>query len=147
MADAIYTGDKIGQSAVGALTRSVNKVPVNPFPDGQEIMQKTHALGVHFSYSNRHSELLEFRKIIHDQPGIRLVVDLNTTRCAAQHSLLFSEMRMNRLLKSYIASQKNNVPQLCAGDWKAMNEMEGVLDISRKCTTLVQYEQLYTAAC
>ena len=31
-------------------------------------------------------------------------MDLNGTRIAAQHSLLFSEMRLNRLLKTYVMS-------------------------------------------
>ena len=55
-------------------------------------------------------------------------------------------MRMNRLLKSYIVAQKNNIQNIPESKWLHMNEFEGILDITRKCTTLVQYEQLYTAA-
>ena len=142
----MHDGDKIGQSAVGALVRTKNKVPVNPFPEGKEVMTCAHDLAVHFSYSKRHSQLLEFRAHIVSQPSIKLAVDHNRTRVAARHSLLYSEMRMNRLLKSYIAAQKNNIQNIPESKWLHMNEFEGILDITRKCTTLVQYEQLYTAA-
>ena len=51
----MHDGDKIGQSVVGGLVRTRNKVPVNPFPEGQELMKKAHRLGTYFSYSTRHS--------------------------------------------------------------------------------------------
>ena len=34
----MHSADKIGQSAIGNLTRSKNKVTVNPFPEGLAIM-------------------------------------------------------------------------------------------------------------
>ena len=49
----MHVADKLGQSAVGALVRLRNKVPVSPFPQGQALLKKAHAVAVHFSYSNR----------------------------------------------------------------------------------------------
>ena len=139
-------GDKIGRSAVGDLIRSKNKQPVNPFPEGQALMKIAHAMGVHFSYLNRHAKLLEFRKMIPDQPVLKLKVDLNETRNAARHGLLYSEMRMNRLLKAYIAAQASSIVQPEQADWQSLAEFEGILDITKKYTVIVQYEQLSTAA-
>jgi hypothetical protein len=36
----MHDGDKVGQSATGALTNSTGKVEVNPFPEGVELMKK-----------------------------------------------------------------------------------------------------------
>ncbi len=49
----MHDADKLGQSAVGALVRSKHKVAVNPFPQGQALLKKAHAVAVHFNYSNR----------------------------------------------------------------------------------------------
>jgi len=107
----MYDGDKIGQFVVGGLIRTKNKVPVNPFPEGQELMKKAHKLGTYFSYSNRHAQLMSFRQQLRDQPEIKIQVDLNTTRVAAQHGLLNTELKLNRLLRLYM-SVHNDAPQI-----------------------------------
>jgi hypothetical protein len=44
-------GDKVGQSAVGKLVRSKgNKIPVNPFPEGVELMKAAKDVATYFSY-------------------------------------------------------------------------------------------------
>ena len=101
----MHDGDKIGQSAVGALIRTKNKVPVSPSPRGQVLMKKAHALVVHCIYNNLQHDLTSFDNVIPNKPTIKLQVDINGTRVGAQHSLLFSELRMNRLLKKYMASK------------------------------------------
>ncbi len=76
-----------------------------------------------------------------------LQVDLNGTRVAAQHSLLFSEMRLNRLLKTYVMSKPEAIANPPSEEeWISMSEIEGVLNITKWCTSLMQYEQLFTAA-
>ena len=143
----MHDGDKLGQSAVGNLVRMKDKQVVNPFPQGQALLKKAHALVVHFSYGNRHKDLLHYSTLVQNQPGIKLQVDLNSTRVAAQHSLLFSEMRMNRCLKMYIAAKPGvieNPPSVA--EWKSLAEMEAVLNITKWCTSLMQYEELYTAS-
>ena len=143
----MHDGDKLGQSAVGALVRSKKKVVVNPFPEGQALMKKAHDLAVHFSYGTRQKDLLHFSTIVQNQPTIKLQVDLNGTRVAAQHSLLYSELRMNRCLKMYITAKPGLIAHPPSEEeWKSLAEIEGILDITKWCTTLMQYEQLYTAA-
>ena len=100
----MHDGDKLGQSAVGALVRTKNKVVVNPFPEDQAVMKKAHDLVVHFSYGTRLKLLHEFGKVVPLQPLIKLKVDLNGTRIVAQHILLFSGMMLSRLLKTYVMS-------------------------------------------
>jgi hypothetical protein len=141
----MHDGDKIGQSAVGGLVRTKNKTPINPFPEGQALIKKAHALGTHFSYSNRHNTLMSFRLQVKDQPEIRIKVDLNTTRVAAQHNLLHSELQLNRLLRLYM-SVHSDTPQMTDAEWDSIAEIEGVLNISKDLTTLMQYEHLYNGA-
>jgi len=31
-------------------------------------------------------------------------------------------------------------------EWKYLSEIEGVLNLTKECTSLMQYEQLYTAS-
>ena len=141
----MHDGDKIGQSAVGGLIRTKNKTPINPFPEGQALMKKAHVLGTYFNYTTRHSKLMSFRQQLKDQPELRIQVDLNTTRVAAQHGLLYSELKLNRLLRLYM-SVHTDVPQVSDSEWDAMAEIEGILNISKDLTTLMQYEHLYNGA-
>ncbi len=60
----MHDGDKLGQSAVGNLVMMKDKQVVNPFPDGQAFLKKTHALDVHFSYGNRHKDLLHYSNVV-----------------------------------------------------------------------------------
>jgi hypothetical protein len=82
---------------------------------------------------------------VKDQPEIRIKIDLNTTRVAAQHSLLHSELQLNRLLRLYM-SVHNDAPQLTDSEWDSIAEIESVLNISKDLTTLMQYEHLYNGA-
>ncbi len=120
---------------------------INPFPEGQKLLKKAHALAVHFSYINRLKSLHEFVNVVPNQPQIKLQVDLNGTRVAAQHSLLFSEMRMSILLKTYMASKPEAITNpIDESEWKSLSEIEGILNITKWCTSLMPYEQLYTTA-
>ena len=141
----MHDGDKIGLSAVGRLSRTKHKVPVNPFPEGQELMKKAHRLGTYFSYITRHSQLMSFRQQVKDQPELKIQVDLNTTRVAAQHGLLSSELKLNRLLRLYMTVH-NDAPQLSSSEWDSIAEIEGILNISKDLTTLMQYENIYNGA-
>ena len=77
----MHDGDKLGSSAVGALVRSKNKKPVNPFPEGVALMKKAHDMGVYFSYGTRWSELMTMNKSIGSHvPQIKIGLDLNKTR-------------------------------------------------------------------
>lgn len=88
----MHDGDKVGQSATGRLLRSRRGTPVNPFPDGVALMKLAHKVGTHFSYSNRLDVLHRHAKGM-EVAKIRIQVDLNGTRIAAQHGLLYSLIR------------------------------------------------------
>ena len=47
----MHNGDKVGESAVGDLTRLRKKTVINPFPEVVGLIAKVHPLSAHFSYS------------------------------------------------------------------------------------------------
>lgn len=67
-------------------------------------MKKSHSMGKYFSYSTRHDELMGTSPQI-SVARIRVKLERNGTRVTATHSLLYSEIRLNKLLKIY---QLNN---------------------------------------
>ena len=76
---------------------------------------------------------------------MKIKVDLNTTRVAAQHGLLKSGLKLNRLLRLYMTVH-NDAPQLTISEWESIAEIEGILNISKDLTTLMQYENIYNGA-
>jgi hypothetical protein len=140
----MHDGDKVGQSATGRLLRTRKKHPVNPFVVGVALMAAAHAMGVHFSYGNRFTVLCAFATTL-ACASIKIKVDLNGTRIAAQWGLLFSCLRMNRALKMY---QLQNPGSFAMTDeqWIVLAEFEAVLSITQVLTKMAQYEELYTAA-
>jgi hypothetical protein len=97
----MHDTDKLGRSAIGALVRTRMKVAVNPFPEGAELVQRAHKLGTYFGYSTRAHDLSAVGKAVGNCPDLKIQVDYNTTRIAAVHGLLYSELRLNRALKAY----------------------------------------------
>lgn len=136
----MHDGDKPGASAIGALVRSKAKKPINPFPEGAALMHNMHKMGTHFSYSNRWSELIAVGQSVYgDQvPSIRIAVDLNGTRVAAQQGLLYSELRLSRALTLYKAKEPQVKWEVSPYIWKQATEFEGVLDVTKITTKLAQ---------
>lgn len=146
----MHDTDKIGQSATGALTRSRNRIVVNPFPEGVALLKAARAMATHFSYSNRLDEL--HACVVKDnqgnsisQPQIRFAIDLNGTRIAAQHGLLYSALRLNRSVKVYVA-QSSPSWALSDTQWQSLSELESVLDITKTMSTLSQSEAIFLGA-
>ena len=108
-------------------------------------MKNAHKLGTYLSYINRHSQLMSFRQQVKDQPELKIQVDLNTTRVAAQQGLLNTELKLNRLLRLYMTVH-SDAPQLTSSEWDTLAEIEGILNISKDLTTLMQFENLYNGA-
>jgi len=50
----MHVNNKLAQSATGGLVRQKDCKVVNPFPTGQFLVKKVHAVAVHFSNSTRH---------------------------------------------------------------------------------------------
>jgi hypothetical protein len=93
--------DKPQTSAIGKLVRSSKRAEVNPFPAGIALWKKGHALGAHFSYSNRLAILHQHCATV-KCAAIKVQLDLNDTRVAAQHGLFLSLIRMMPALKLYL---------------------------------------------
>ena len=150
---AMHDGDKLGQSATGALVRSKNKRSVNPFPEGVKLMANARKMGTDFTWDTWHEKLWalgEQQAGADAVPHIKIKVDLNGTRVAAQHSLLLSELRLYHALRNWHL-EKSTIAKPLTWDsspaiWKQMAELESVLNVTKITTTLAQHEHLYTGA-
>ena len=145
----MHDGDKLGQSATGGLVRTKNKKAVNPFPAGVEVMSNARKMATHFSYGTRYDMLWQLGDALDLErtPHVRMKVDLNGTRVAAQHNLLYSELRLCHALPVYAMQNKKDIDwQASEENLTAMAEMEAVLDTTRITTCLCQYEQAFTGA-
>ena len=117
----MHDGDKVGASAIGDLTRSRNKIVLNPFPEGVALKNKFHKVGTHFSYANRRSALKDAGSSlgVHLMPDISIKLD----RIASAHGLIHSEIRLNRALKMYqvIHPDAYSISEL---EWRQVSEVE-----------------------
>jgi len=141
----MHDTDKLGQSATGGLVRTRMKVAVNPFPEGVELVQRAHKLGAYFGYSTRLEQLEEVGNTLGGVPNIKIQVDYNTTRIAAVHGLLYSELRLNRGLRQYELQFNPGWP-FKAEDWQGVAEFEAVLNCTKVTSTLAQREQGFMGA-
>jgi len=94
----MHDGDKVGQSAVGRLTRSKDKKIVNPFPEGVEVMDAARSLATHFSYGNCTPRLFDIADRLGDVAKVKPQADLCGTCIAAGHGLLNSNIRTQKAL-------------------------------------------------
>ena len=136
----MHSGDKVGSWAIGKLTKSKNKVPVEPFPDGVALMSDLGEFAKHYSYGTRLAELHNCCDVV-DSPKLKITIDHNTTRVNSKGRLLLPMMRMNKGLKLH-RDQNKDIKALQITDEKFVQgaEFEAVLDATRKYTTLVQHE-------
>jgi hypothetical protein len=58
---------------------------------------------------------------------------------------LHSELQLNRLLRLYMCVHADT-PQVTNSEWDSIVEIEGVLNVSKYLTTLMQYKPLYNGA-
>lgn len=84
------------------LSGAKNKTAINPFQEGVDLVSRAHKMGTYFGYSNRQNELEQVCKELGDVATVRIQVDFNSTRIAAVHGLLYSEIRLNRGLLDQI---------------------------------------------
>jgi hypothetical protein len=79
-----------------------------------------------------------------------MIVDLNGTRVAAQHNLLFSKLRLHHVLSAWHTEKSTEANPLgwVSSDvsWRVEAEPEAVLHVTKITTTLSQFELLYTGA-
>ena len=119
---------------------------VNPFPEGQDIMSKFHAMAVYFSYGTRLAELHALGENIPGSiPKIRFQTDMCTTRVSARRNMMKSCLRQYKALKLYC-----NIHQpewlLTPTQWRTGTEIFALLAISADVATLSQTEKKYVTA-
>jgi hypothetical protein len=142
----MHQDDKIGLAVLGFLTRSSKKKEINAWPEGQALFAKMRAGAVSFSYSTRLEKLWALGvQIRGGAPRLKFKTDLNGTRVAAKHMLLYSFLRMNKLLKLWMIAE-NPSWKLTEEEWETLTEMEGILRISAWASTIVQYEKIFLGA-
>ncbi|KAI9330864.1 hypothetical protein BDR26DRAFT_922375 [Obelidium mucronatum] len=146
----MHDGDKVGKSAIGALTRSNNKIVVNPFPEGTKLVKLIHSVATFFNYEQRREALFVACEKIGNVPHIRAKVDLNTTRVESAHTLLESVLRINSGLRYFMSLPPNKqhepCPKIDAGQWEEVGEFEALLNCSRIMTHLAQTETGFCGA-
>ena len=130
----------------GDLLRSKDKKVVNPFPEGQDIMSKFHAMAVYFSYGTRLAELHALGENIPGSiPKIRFQTDMCTTRVSARRNMIQSCLRQNKALMLYGTIHQ---PEwlLTPTQWRTGTEIFALLAISADVATLSQTEKKYVTA-
>ena len=98
----MHQADKVARRGIADLTRSKDNVVQDPFPEAQELMKTVHQAATWFSSSGpRQNELValvDTHKM--DAPKIRIAVDLNTTRVSARLNLIFTTLRMHKVMNA-----------------------------------------------
>ena len=142
----MHSGDKLASSACGLLLRSKDKEPVNPFPEGNELMALIHRTITHFSTTKRHDSLIKLAKQIDNCPQLRLSIPKNSTRISAEHGMFIQLIRMHKPMVLYVQLNDISPPLVDRADWTTIIEWEGVFNITKITTTLSQVENLFSAA-
>ena len=74
-----------------------------------------------------------------DYPIIDFQIPKNITQISAEHGLLYSVMRLNRLVQIF-CSTNHPTWEFTQNDWLALSEFEAILAITQFTTTLAQTE-------
>jgi hypothetical protein len=139
----MHDADKIGRALLGLLTRSRMRQIINPFDDGIRLLNKVREAAKHFSYGTTRS--LELDRLDPTACDIRLQLDLNGTRVAAQKTLLESILRRSKGLSPYMTLHKPSWT-FTPDDWVTVTELHGILKVVGTATTLAQFENVFPAA-
>ena len=119
---------QVGSSALGNLVRTRNKVPINPFPEGQALLKKLRDLAKHFSYAKRLSELYKICQEVGTKP-ICPKIDKNGTRVMAVWRLVYSMLRLWKALNAYVLRYNRK----CARKEKLIGQCIGYVKSTSAC--------------
>ena len=104
----MHDTDKVGQSAIGELTRSKDHIVVNPFPEGLELLQKLRDQAKWFESSSKHrNDYADMLTANPHLPTTKIQRDLNGTRMSAVYNLIQSSLSSKRALLTYKALYPN----------------------------------------
>ena len=128
----MHDADKVGQSAIGELTRSKDHIVVNPFPEGLELLKKLRDQAKWFESSSKHrNDYADMLTANPHLPTTKIQRDLNGTRMSAVYNLIQSSLRSKRAILTYKALYPNVPRFLTEEDWIFSVEVEAVLRISK----------------
>ena len=142
---AMHQGDKVGRACSGDLTRSRANRTINPFNEGKSLISKAQDTANHFSYSDRRCVPKTVGSTV--PGGIPKCVPQTChchSRVASQRNMLRSLLRLNCGLK--YMSTIPTAPQLTAQEWLKIRDIEAVMTIIGRYTTVVQTEAAFMRA-
>jgi hypothetical protein len=152
----MHVDDKVGQWAIGSLTKSRNKQEVESFPAGVAVTESMRKLAKEFAKSGARRAALRACSKRVEGPDIIPEVDKCGTRVASTHGMFYKNLRLFNSLNAYVSAgqlhkdhkeaQRYTVLQVPLQQWKAAAEMEAVLEIVRQVTTYSQSEREGTGA-
>jgi hypothetical protein len=131
--------------------KSTNHIPVDPFPEGQALIQQQHDVAKVYSYGARLARLQQCCKE-EECPEVRPKLDINTTRVASQqHTLIKTNLRIHKGHNRYVVKHDGGDARVAKLEvtqeqWKETSEMEAVLARVSQLTTIAQHERAWTGA-
>ena len=139
----MHNEDKVGSEAIGVLVKTKNKVEQNAFPAAVALIKMMREWAKHFVYENRRNELHTACDYVHPPaPKLKICIDKSKTRIAATKEMLTPMIRMHRGLKAHRDQHRDaQVCQVNDGSIKSAAELEGILWVTKKMTTLAQHER------
>lgn len=142
----MHSGDKVGASAIGDLTRSRNKQIQNAFDTGQDLVDIARGVAKHFSYGTRCKNLAAACT----KAGVRSIkprLDVNGTRVGAKFNLLHSVLILEKALRQYDLDQgPGSITLPTEAEWQALREMEAILSVTQQLCMFAQTE-MYVMSC
>lgn len=139
-----YT-DKIAQFAIGDKVNSRQKKQINPFPDGQTLVNRAHDMAKYFS-KRKVKPLWDWHSTSKPVPKIRPQTDICQTRVAARYYCIQSVLPLVNGFKGFASSASPQIAtrlSMADEDWESLAEIEAVLSVLHKVTTIVQNETLH----
>jgi len=136
----MHNTDKILRYATGLLTRTRNRVAIDPCPAAVNLIAVIRNYGIHFSYSERLCALHAICTVL-KCATLKPTIDKNKTRISPLRNLFLSLLRMTPALKQYRCINPDiAVAQVTNEQFQTAAEIEAVAVVVANVTTLAQTE-------
>ena len=138
----MHDADKIARSAIGLHTRTEEKVVVNAFPEGDEIVQAAVDIGSTFSYSDRQIQLTDLCKL-RQESGRTIKVVKSKMRIAAYRGLFTSILASRLGIEAYAGMHHQGLSwwPLPQDFWEILQHFEAILQVTGRFCVQVQSEK------
>lgn len=118
---------------------------MNPFPEGQEVVEQARKIAKYFSYGAR-------LKLLRDacvKAGVRPIkprLDVNGTRIGAKFNLVHSIITLEKGLRQFDIDHPKTISIPSRRTWDGLREIEAVLSITQQLCLFAQTEKYFMAA-